>query len=210
MTQRGNRLTWPLDREQSEEIGRDRLESVASNGEGGPGTTREEEDRGEDTYKRCGAKGGIPQATLQSLTYPAFHTCLPRLHQHVQPLQPHPASERRLRQLRVGDPAGDRHGSSSRQLLPLPLSSCAGDDLSWHCGSDALCSWVVFSPLSVHSGHRQPCSLQPDAARHLLRPLPRGPHLRFGHHGRRTLGPSEGFAFGAGSGLVRPFGKGVL
>src|SRR5882757_9470585 len=210
MTQRGNKLTRPLDREQPEEIGRDRSERVASNGEGGPGTTREEEDREEDAYKRCGAKGGFPQATFQSLTYLVFYTRLPRLLQHVQPLQPIPASECRQRQLRVGDPAGDRHGSSSRRLLPLPLSSCAGDDLSWHCGSDALCSWVVFLPLSVHPGHRQPCSLQPDAARHLLRPLPWGPYLCFGHHGRRTLGSPEGLAFSAGSGLVRPLGKRVF
>src|SRR5882757_4077178 len=164
MTQRGNRLTWPLDRERTEEIGRDRKESVASNGEGGPGTTREEEDREEDAYKRRGAKGGIPQATFQSLTYPVFDTRLPRLYQHVQPLQPYPASERCLRQLRVGHPAGDRHGSSSRRLLPLPFSSRAGDDLSRDCGSDALRSWVVFSSIPVHPGHCQPCSLQPDAA----------------------------------------------
>src|SRR5882757_9705351 len=118
MTQRGNKLTRPLDREQPEEIGRDWSRSVASNGEGGPGTTREEEDREEDAYKRRGAKGGFPQATLRSLTYPVFHTCLPRLYQHVQPFQPHPASERRLRQLRVGHSAGDRLGASSRRLLP--------------------------------------------------------------------------------------------
>jgi len=30
------------------------------------------------------------------------------------------------------------------------------------------CSWVVFSTIPVHPGHRQSCSLQPDAARHLL------------------------------------------
>src|SRR5882757_1815307 len=159
MTQRGNKLTRPLDREQPEEIGRDRLESVASNGERGPGTTREGEDREEDAYKRRGAKGGFPQATLQSLTCLVFHTCLPRFLQHVQPLQPHPTSKRCLHQLRVGYPAGDRHGSPSRRLLPLPFSSRAGDDLSRDCGSDALCSWVVFSSLPVHPGHRQPCSL---------------------------------------------------
>src|SRR5882757_7427065 len=210
MTQRGNKLTRPLDREQPEEIGRDRSESVASNGEGGLGTTREEEDREEDAYKRRGAKGGFPQATFQSLTYPVFHTRLPRLLQHVQPLQPIPASECRQRQLRVGDPAGDRRGSSSRRLLPLSLSSRAGDDLSRDCGSNALRSWVVFSSLPVHPGHRQPCSLQSDAARYLLRPLPRGPHLCFGHHGRRTLGSPEGVAFGTGSGLVRPLGKRVF
>src|SRR5882757_4602806 len=210
MTQRGNKLTRPLDREQPEEIGRDRLESVASNGEGGLGTTREEEDREEDAYKRRGAKGGFPQATFQSLTYPVFDTRLPRLCQHVQPLQPNSASERYQCQLRVGHPAGDQHGSSSRRLLPLPLSSRAGDDLSWHRGSDALCSWVVFSTIPVHSGHRQSCSLQSDAARYLLRSLPWGPHLCFGHYGRRTLGSPKGVEIGSGSGPVRPLGKRVF
>src|SRR5882757_8974763 len=98
--------------------------------------TREEEEWEEEEYKRHGAKGGIPQATFQSLTCLVLHTRLLLLH-HVQPLQPYSASERCQRQLRVHHPAGDRHGSTSRRLLPLSLPLFGGDDLSRDCGSNA-------------------------------------------------------------------------
>jgi len=129
--------------------------------------------------------------------------------QHVQSLQPHPASERFLRQLRVGYPAGDRLGSS-HATTTLSLSSRTGDDLSRHCGSECP-SLVGRRPVPTRPSRTSPtvlalirCSTIPSPT------LPRGPHLCFGHHGRRTLGSPKGVASAQVPALCALLGRGYF
>jgi len=141
------------------------------------------------------------QATFQSLTYLSSilaFLAFSNMSNHSTGTQRQNASNANYESVIQ---RGDWHGSSSRRLLPLPLSSRAGDDLSWHRGSVPFARGSSSRPLPVHPGHRQSCSLPTRCSTTPSPTSTSGPHLCFGHHGRRTLGSPEGVGVPA---QVRP------
>src|SRR5882757_7962446 len=87
-----------------------------------------------------------------SVTYLSHLSTLLTTLNHVQQLQLHSVTERRQHQLRYLDGAGYWFGSLSGGLLLVPISLFGGNDLTGHCGLDALCSWVILSTIPVHPG----------------------------------------------------------
>jgi len=144
MTQRGNKLTRPLDREEPEEIGRDRSESVASNGEGGPGYDEGGGGPEEIRIKDVGRKVEFPKqpfSCLPILSSILAFLAFTNMSNHFNRTQRQNAASANYESvIQRGS-----HGSPSRRLLPLPLSSCRRRSLE-DCGSDALRSWSSSRP----------------------------------------------------------------